>query len=144
MPMTLLWARLGAIGVVPRMVATIQSLYASGTLSMKIAGAARQACSQQTGVRQGCPLSPTLFGPFFDGLHGDLHSQAPHDDIQLLVIYIYMLLSLVGYLECTGTRNLCRMFHVAGCGLLAWSTCLRPITSRSGLKEASLQSIRAV
>ena len=79
----LLWARLRAIGVAPRMVAAVQSLYSSGTLSMKIAGAAGQARSQQTGVRQGCPLSPTLSGIFFDGLHDHLHSQAPHDGVQL-------------------------------------------------------------
>ena len=79
----LLWARLRAIGVGPRMVAAVQSLYSSGTLSMKIAGAAGQARAQQTGVRQGCPLSPTSFGIFFNGLHDHLHSQALHDGVQL-------------------------------------------------------------
>ena len=35
------------------------------------------------GVRQGCPLSPTLFGLFFDGLHDHLHSCASASGIQL-------------------------------------------------------------
>ena len=38
---------------------------------------------QQMGVRQGCPLSPTLFGLFFDGLHDHLHSCASASGIQL-------------------------------------------------------------
>ena len=51
----------------PRMLAAIRSLYSSGTLSMKVAGTAGEPGNQQMGVRQGCPLSPTLFGLFFDG-----------------------------------------------------------------------------
>ena len=71
----LLWDRLESIGVGPRMLAAIKSLYSSGTLSMKVAGRAGQPRLQRMGVRQGCPLSPTLFGLFFDGLHDRLHSR---------------------------------------------------------------------
>ena len=59
------------------MLAAIQSLYSSGTLSMKVAGTAGRPRTQQMGVRQGCPLIPTLFGIFFDGLHDHLLSCAP-------------------------------------------------------------------
>ena len=59
------------------MLAAIQSLYASGTLSTKIGGTAGHPQLQQMGVRQGCPLSPTLFGLFFDGLHEHLIGFAP-------------------------------------------------------------------
>ena len=65
----LLWTRLQDIGVGPRMLAAVQSLYSSGTLSMKVGGTAGQPRVQQNEVRQGCPLSPTLFGIFLDGLH---------------------------------------------------------------------------
>ena len=73
----LLWARLEGIGVGPKILAAIKSLYASGTLFMKIGGAAGPSLVQQNGVRQGCPLRPTLFGIFFDGLHGHLGCSLP-------------------------------------------------------------------
>ena len=79
----LLWDKLESIGVGPRMLAAIRSLYSSGTLSMKVAGTAGGPRIQQMGVRQGCPLSPTLFGLFFDGLHDHLHSCASASGIQL-------------------------------------------------------------
>ena len=70
----LLWDRLESIGVGPRMLAAIKSLYSNGTLSMKVAGTAGEPRLQRMGVRQGCPLSPTLFGLFFDGLHEHMRS----------------------------------------------------------------------
>ena len=73
----LLWERLAGLGVQGRMPAAIQSLYASGTLSMKIEGTAGLPQLQRMGVRQGCPLSPILFGLFFDGLHEHLSGLAP-------------------------------------------------------------------
>ena len=79
----LLWERLRSIGVSPRMLAAIQSLYTSGTLSMKVDGTAGQPAVQRMGVRQGCPLSPTLFGIFFDGLHDHLHTAALAAGLQL-------------------------------------------------------------
>ncbi len=79
----LLWARLTSIGVSSRMLAAVKSLYAGGTLAMKIAGTAGPPAIQQMGVRQGCPLSPTLFGIFFDGLHDHLMQHAPSAGLQL-------------------------------------------------------------
>ena len=59
------------------MLAAIQLLYATGSLSMKVGGTAGRPQVQHMGVRQGCPLSPTLFGLFFDGLHEHLSGLAP-------------------------------------------------------------------
>ena len=79
----LLWGRLASIGVQGRMLAAIKSLYASGTLSMKVGGTAGTPGVQRMGVRQGCALSPMLFGIFFDGLHRHMGSTAPASGLML-------------------------------------------------------------
>ena len=73
----LLWASLQRKGIHGKMLAAIQSLYDGGTMSMKIAGNSGATGTAQVGVRQGCPLSPTLFGIFFDDLHSRLQSDCP-------------------------------------------------------------------
>ena len=50
---------------------------------MKVAGTAGEPRLQRMGVRQRCPLSPTLFGLFLDGLHEHMHSCAPAAGVQL-------------------------------------------------------------
>ena len=41
---------------------------AGGTMSMKVCGSSGAKGTAQVGVRQGCPMSPTVFGIFFDAL----------------------------------------------------------------------------
>ena len=79
----LLWARLQKIGIHAKILAAIQSLYSSGTISMKIGGTVGPPEVQQVEVRQGCPLSPTLFGLFFDGLHDHIRAALPTAGLQL-------------------------------------------------------------
>ena len=58
----LLWASLQRKGIHGRMLAGVQSLYDGGEMSMKISGSYGASSTARVGVRQGCPLSPTLFG----------------------------------------------------------------------------------
>ena len=65
----LLWQALQRLGVHGEMLGALQSLYANSTVAMRVGGKTGLSVPSETGVRQGCPLSPTLFGLFLDGLH---------------------------------------------------------------------------
>lgn len=64
----LMWKRLRSIGVHSEMLAAVQSLYAGYSVRMQVGGLVGQAINVQCGVKQGCPLSPLLFGLLIDGL----------------------------------------------------------------------------
>ena len=70
----LLWQVLQRLGVHGPMLAAIQSLYKNGGLTININGRSGKTVHSQTGVKQGCPLSPTLFGLYIDGVHRFLMS----------------------------------------------------------------------
>ena len=72
----LLWAALQRKGIHGKMLAGIQSLYDGGDMSMKISGSSGASGTARVGVRQGCPLSPTLFGIFFDSLDAQLQAES--------------------------------------------------------------------
>ena len=74
----LLWQILGRLGIHGRMLAAVKSLYATSSLAVKVGGRVGSSLPSQTGVKQGCPLSPTLFGLFLDGLHRYLALHCPH------------------------------------------------------------------
>ena len=59
------------------MLGAIQSLYSGCRIAVQIGGWVGPSVPSCTGVKQGCPLSPTLFGLFMDGLHRFLQSRCP-------------------------------------------------------------------
>ena len=69
----LLWEALQRAGIGGRMLATIQALYADVPVCVKTAEGLSQTFQSELGVKQGCPLSPLLFGIFLDDF--ELHVQ---------------------------------------------------------------------
>ena len=65
------------------MMGAVQSLYDNCLLSMRVSGYAGEGKTPSMGLRQGCPLSATLFGLFIDGLHHYLETVAPAAGIQI-------------------------------------------------------------
>ena len=79
----LLWQLLQRLGIHGDMLGAIQSLYDGCLLSMRVGGSCGCSHSPSIGLRQGCPLSATLFGIFIDGLHHHLQSSCPAAGVQL-------------------------------------------------------------
>ena len=62
----LLWRKLQALGVGGRMLSAVQAIYAKVPVSVKVNGNLSESFESVMGVKQGCPLSPTLAGIFLD------------------------------------------------------------------------------
>ena len=65
-PRHLLWHILQQIGVPSRFLGAVQSMYNNVTCRVGIGGVLGECFESCWGVKQGCPLSPTLFGVFID------------------------------------------------------------------------------
>ena len=65
-PRHLLWHILQQVGVPPRFLGAVQSMYSQVTCRVSIGGVLGSCFESCVGVKQGCPLSPTLFGVFID------------------------------------------------------------------------------
>ncbi|GLC61571.1 hypothetical protein PLESTB_001771100 [Pleodorina starrii] len=63
----LLWARLEERGVNGAALDALKRCYERVELRVKVNGSIGQAFSSSQGVKQGCPMSPTLFGFFVEG-----------------------------------------------------------------------------
>lgn len=79
----LLWEALQRLGLHGEMLAAIRSLYADAEYAMHVGGRRGAGVESSIGVKQGCPLSPTLFGLLLDGLHAALLEGAPEAGPQL-------------------------------------------------------------
>ena len=77
-PRDLLWQRLHDVGVRGRMLHAIKGLYEVGVdMHIKTANGTLDPVHTSVGVKQGCPLSPTLFGLYIDGLQHHVAADCP-------------------------------------------------------------------
>ena len=58
------------------MLAAVQSLYSDAQVVVNISGCIGDSQMPVSSAKQGCPLSPTLFGVFIDALKGWLSHRA--------------------------------------------------------------------
>ena len=79
----LLWQLLQRLGIHGGMLGAIQSLYDGCILSMRVGGTCGVSHNPSIGLRQGCPLSATLFGILIDGLHHHLQTTCPDAWVQI-------------------------------------------------------------
>lgn len=73
----LLWDLLQRLGVQGKNMGAVQSIYENCLRSMRVSGVTGGGQTPSMGLRQGCPLSATLFGLFIDGLRHYLGTVAP-------------------------------------------------------------------
>jgi hypothetical protein len=77
-PREKLWQRLFDIGVRGKMLHAIKSLYEVGVdMSIKLDVGVLDPVNSSVGVKQGCPLSPLLFGLYIESLEAYVKSKLP-------------------------------------------------------------------
>ena len=67
-PRALLWQVLEELGINGWMLQVIKSLYSNDSAAVRTSEGISEIFRRLLGVKQGCPLSPTLFGLYIDGL----------------------------------------------------------------------------
>lgn len=76
-PRDKLWTRLHDMGVRGRMLHALGAFYKDVCCSIKFADGVSETFPSNIGVRQGCPLSPFIFGVFIEILHDMLEERLP-------------------------------------------------------------------
>lgn len=75
-PRHLLWAKLETVGVGGWCLRAVQALYADVPMCVRTAEGCTDAFQSLLGLKQGCPLSPMLFGLFVDDLAAAVAAEA--------------------------------------------------------------------
>jgi len=91
-PRAVLWQVLEELGVHGRILDIIKSLYAHDSAAVRSSQGISAIFRCLMGVKQGCPLSPTLFGLYVDGLEKHLLETADIDAHTLMGVMVPLLL----------------------------------------------------
>ena len=75
-PRHLLWQKLESAGLGGWALRAVQALYAAVPMCVRVPGGYTPTFQATSGVKQGCPLSPILFGLFLDDFESGLVQQA--------------------------------------------------------------------
>lgn len=78
-PRHLLWAKLEAAGLQGWCLRAVQALYADVPVCVRTADGCTDMFQSQLGLKQGCPLSPNLFGLYVDDLPAAVAADAAAD-----------------------------------------------------------------
>jgi hypothetical protein len=91
-PREILWARLASLGIDGHMLSTLQAMYAQVDACVKLGKYVSGTFPCLMGVKQGCPLSPTLFGLLIDAFEKFLASALPHLGFPVGHLVLWLLL----------------------------------------------------
>ena len=83
-PRDLLWEKLQRIGVHGEFLRGVQALYADVPMALQFEGGMSDTFQSTLGVKQGCPLSPTLFGIYIDDFQAELEAAGADLDLPTL------------------------------------------------------------
>ena len=75
-PRAQLWEKLAALSVGPWMLRAVQALYADVSMCVRGPGGCTGTFPSVIGLKQGCPLSPALFGLCVDDFERSVLEQA--------------------------------------------------------------------
>ncbi len=78
-----LWDRLDSMGIRGRRLAALQAYYSNVQECVKSCDGLSDRFISNIGVKQGCPLSPTLFGLYIDALESYMGEKLPKSKIEI-------------------------------------------------------------
>ena len=83
-PRDLLWGKLEGMGIKGFVLDAIKALYADVPVCVRVGGELTAPFQSHLGLKQGCPLSPTLFGLYIDDFEGEILRDAANLDLPSL------------------------------------------------------------